>query len=113
MSVDECEIDENDNCELVRGQPYRMDMKFTPDFDGSDFKLLAYALINDKALPFDGMNPNACDFMKCPIERGAIQSYVFNVTVGILKPKGSVRTRWLMTQNGENRCCFVNIFKIV
>ncbi|KAL7025384.1 hypothetical protein ACKWTF_013457 [Chironomus riparius] len=112
VSVDECELD-NDKCELIRGEDYHMDVKFTPNFEGSNITLLAYALIGSDALPFEGMNPNACDFMKCPVQSGKPQSYIFNVNIGVLKPKGIFTTRWLMKQNGENRCCFVNKFKIL
>jgi len=90
-----------------------MDVKFTPNFEGDNITMLAYALIDNNVIPFEGMNSNACDFMKCPVENGKQQSYVFNVNIALSKPRGIFTTRWLMQQNGEKRCCFMNKFKIL
>jgi hypothetical protein len=110
--VNECEVTDENMCILDRGEKYFMDVKFLPEFGGSNLTLLAYANIAGRFVEFDEMNSNACDFMKCPIESGTEQSYIFHVKVELNKPRGKFNVRWLMKQNNENRCCFMNKFQI-
>lgn len=90
-----------------------MDVKFTPEFEGSDITMIAYANMGGKLYPFDAMNSNACDFMKCPVEKNVQQSYVFNVEIGLSKPRGIFNTLWIMKRGETNLCCFSNKFQIV
>jgi hypothetical protein len=113
VTVDHCAIKEKSYCELIRRNDYHMNVKFTPQFEGSNLTMLAYAMINGKAVAFAGMNGQACDYMKCPIASGTQQSYIFNVNVDANKPYGKFNVRWIMKQGDENRCCFANKFKIV
>jgi ML domain len=89
-----------------------MDMEFTPDFEGSDLTLLAYALLPGVDAEFQGMDDNACHWMKCPVEKGVKQTYTFNLFMQPTYPKGLFNVRWLMKKGGANRCCFLNKFKI-
>lgn len=113
MTVDECVVDRDKNCKLVRGTQYFMNMNFTPDFDGSDIEMLAFTNIVGVDARFEGMDSNACNFMTCPVTNGTNQDYLFNVLVDRLKPRGTFKVQWRMKQNGENKCCFENKFKIV
>lgn len=90
-----------------------MNVNFTPDFDGSDIEVLAFTNIANRDAEFEGMDKNACNFMSCPVSNGVKQNYTFNVEVDRLKPRGTFSVQWRMTQNGQNKCCFENKFKIV
>lgn len=90
-----------------------MNVNFTPDFDGNDIEMLAFTNIANYDAKFEGMDKNACNFMQCPVTSGVNQNYTFNVLVDRTKPSGSFTVQWRMKQNGENRCCFENKFKLV
>lgn len=89
-----------------------MDMDFTPDFEGSDLTLLAYALLPGVDAEFQGMDENACHWMTCPVVKGVKQTYTFNLSMGRTYPTGNFNVRWLMKKAGEPVCCFTNRFKI-
>jgi ML domain len=113
VRVDLCAIDRNTKaCRLKRGQNYTMDMDFTPKFEGSDHTLLAYALLPGVDAEFQGMDSNACHWMKCPVQKDVKQTYTFNLMMQPSYPKGLFNVRWLMKQDGVPTCCFVNKFKI-
>lgn len=90
-----------------------MNMNFTPDFDGSDIEVVAYALIANREESFSGMDTNACNFMTCPVTNGVKQNYTFNVLVDYKKPYGSYTVQWRMKQRGIVKCCFQNKFRIL
>lgn len=90
-----------------------MNVTFTPDFDGSDIEMLAYALIGNEEAAFEGMDKDACKFMNCPVSNSVTQNYIFNVVIDTLKPSGSFPVQWRMMQKGVVKCCFQNSFKIV
>lgn len=113
MTVDECTIDKDKRCKLIRDTEYFMNVNFTPDFSGSDIQMLAYTNILNQEFEFEGMEKNACKFMQCPISSGNTHNYTFNVLVDKSKPRGTFTVQWRMSQNGENKCCFENKFKII
>jgi hypothetical protein len=90
-----------------------MTVDFTPDFDGSDIEMLAYALIGNNEYAFEAMNKDACAFMDCPVSNGVNKNYTFNVLIDQLKPSGVYTVQWRMKQKGVVKCCFQNGFKIV
>lgn len=113
VTVDHCLIDRSTKaCRLRRDETYRLNMDFTPDFDGDKFTLLAYALIPGADAEFAGMDSDACHWMTCPVEKGVMQTYSFELKMKKSYPKGLFNVRWLMKKNGEPKCCFVNKFKI-
>lgn len=87
-------------------------MDFTPEFEGEDITLLAYALLPGADAEFVGMNDNACDWMSCPVVKNVKQTYTFQLMIKTSYPKGLFSVRWLMKKAGEPKCCFVNKFKI-
>lgn len=109
----DCAIDRNTKaCRLKRGLNYTMDVDFTPDFEGSDVTMLAYALLPLKDAEFEGMDDNACNWMKCPVVPNTQQRYTFVLSMQKSYPKGMFHVRWLMKKGGEPKCCFTNKFKI-
>lgn len=113
VSVGTCAIDKNTKaCKLKRGLNYTMNVDFTPDFEGDDVTMLAYALLPGADAEFQGMDDNACHWMQCPVVKNAKQTYIFNLSMKRSYPLGSFNVRWLMKQNGEPKCCFTNRFKI-
>lgn len=114
VTVDECAIDKKEkSCKLVRGSTYNMIMSFTPDFDGSDLKVLAYTKVVNEDASLPGMDGDACKLMECPVSSGVPHEYHFNLPISFTLPRGTFRTQWRMTQNDVPRCCFENKFKIV
>lgn len=89
-----------------------MNVNFTPDFEGDDVTMLAYALLPLSDKEFDGMDDNACNWMKCPVVANTQQLYTFNLTMSRTYPRGMFNVRWLMKKAGEPKCCFTNKFKI-
>lgn len=109
----DCAIDRNTKaCRLKRGLNYTMDVDFTPDFEGSDVTMLAYALLPLADAEFEGMDDNACNWMKCPVAANTQQRYTFVLSMQKSYPKGTFNVRWLMKKGGEPKCCFTNKFKI-
>lgn len=113
VKVDLCAIDRLTNaCRLKRGSNYTMTVDFTPDFDGDDVTMLAYALLPGADAEFQGMDENACHWMKCPVVKGTQQTYTFALSMRKSYPRGMFNVRWLMKKAGEPKCCFTNKFKI-
>lgn len=113
MTVDQCHVDRDKNCNLKRGDTYFMNMNFTPDFDGSDIEMLAWTKIASVDTRFEGMEKDACKFMTCPITSGIKQDYLFNLKIKNTFPRGSFKVQWRMSQDGEVKCCFQNLFKLI
>lgn len=114
VTVNTCALDSSSKaCILKRGLNYTMNMEFVPDFDGSDITLLAYALLPGADAEFQGMDENACNWMTCPLVKGARQTYTFNLSMRKSYPSGIFNVRWLMKKDGQPKCCFTNKFKIV
>lgn len=89
-----------------------MSVDFIPDFEGDEVTMLAYALLPGADAEFQGMDDNACHWMKCPVVKNEKQTYTFVLSMRKSYPLGSFRVRWLMRKAGQPACCFTNRFKI-
>lgn len=113
VKVDSCLVDRTTKaCRLKRGSNYTMMVNFTPDFEGDDVTMLAYALLPGVDAEFQGMDDNACHWMNCPVVKDIPQAYTFNLSMQKSYPRGSFSVRWLMKKSGQPACCFTNRFKI-
>lgn len=113
VKVETCAIDRNTKaCKLRRALNYTMTVAFTPDFEGDDITMMAYALLPGVDAAFDGMNDNACDWMTCPVVKNTQQTYTFVLSMKKSYPLGMFNVRWLMKKGGEPKCCFTNKFRI-
>lgn len=109
-----CKIDRvSTACKLKRGVDYTMKVHFTPDFEGSDnITMIAYALLPKYDAKFKDIDEDACKLTPCPIVKNVRNTYTLNLNISPKFPISIVNTRWLMSQNGQPKCCFVNKFKI-
>lgn len=123
VSIDNCDLDNNDACKVMVENDYSIKMKFTPDFSGNNIEMLAFGYnpVQEKWDVFEEMNSkkDACNFMTCPVVNGQTMYYTYNlrledrVTYRNLPPIYNTRVQWRMTQNGVNRCCFENKISLV
>jgi hypothetical protein len=80
VTIDGCRKDRNTGpCKLKRNVNAAINIDFTPDFDGDDITLMAYAMIGSIEKSFPDMDPNACNHMTCPVTNGTKQSYSFGL----------------------------------
>lgn len=78
--VDGCRKDRNSKaCKVKRNVLAAINIDFTPDFDGDDITMMAYALLPGASKSFDAMDPNACNFTTCPVVKGTRQTYSFGL----------------------------------
>lgn len=87
-------------------------MDFTPEFEGDDITMLAYAQLPGTDKKFEGMDANACRWMQCPVVKSTKQTYAYSLSMNKNYPKGLFNVRWSMKQGDENKCCFIVKFKI-
>lgn len=78
VTIDGCRKDRN-ACRLKRNVNAAINIDFTPDFEGNDVTLMAYALLGGVEKSFPDMDENACNHMTCPVSNGVKQSYSFGL----------------------------------
>lgn len=106
-------IDENTGAALIkRSKNYTLEMDFTPEFDGEDITMLAYALLPGKDAKFEGMDSNACNWMKCPVVNGTQQTYSYSLAMKKIYLRGLFNVRWSMKKGDDYKCCFIVKIKI-
>lgn len=85
VSIEGCKGPTNKECKLKRTNNASIVIDYTPDFDADDVKLTIYSLsFGEKQWP--GMNTNACEFTKCPIENGVANKYTYGVQLNPTYP---------------------------
>lgn len=97
VTIDGCRKDRDTGpCKLKRNVNAAINIAFTPDFDGDDITLMAYALIAGLEKSFPDMDENACNHMTCPVSNGVKQSYSFGLKLAPSYP--------LVSKISVNRC---------
>lgn len=87
VTVEGCRKDKNSKaCRVKRNVNAGINIEFTPDFDGSDITMMAYALMPGIEKSFPDMNPDACSFTTCPVESGKRQTYSFGLKMAPTYP---------------------------
>lgn len=71
---------------LKRNVNASINVEFTPDFDGNDITMMAYALMPLVEKPFPDMDPNACNHTTCPVVKGVKQTYSFGLKLSTTYP---------------------------
>lgn len=80
MTVEGCRKDRNSNaCKVKRNVNAAINVEFTPDFDGDDITMMAYAVMPGIEKSFPDMDSNACNFMTCPVAKNNKQTYTFGL----------------------------------
>ncbi|CRL05089.1 CLUMA_CG018023, isoform A [Clunio marinus] len=113
VTVEGCRKDRNSGaCKVKRNVNATIKVEFTPDFDGDDVTMMAYALMPGIEKSFPDMDPDACKFMTCPVVSGTSSTYSFGLKLASAYPLGLFNVRFLMKKGGEAKCCFVTKFRI-
>lgn len=133
VTIDGCRKDRNIGpCKLKRNVNAAINIDFTPDFDGDDITLMAYALVSGIEKSFPDMDENACNHMPCPVTTGIKQSYSFGLKLAPSYPlvstknfyerrgkfycyslfQGMFNVRFLVKKAGQPKCCFVTKLRI-
>lgn len=87
VTVEGCRKDKNSKaCRVKRNINAAINIEFTPDFDGSDITMMAYALMPGIEKAFPDMNSDACSFTTCPVENGKRQTYSFGLKLAPTYP---------------------------
>lgn len=87
VTIDGCRKDRNTGpCKLKRNVNAAINIDFTPDFDGDDVTLMAYAIIGGIEKSFPDMDANACNHMSCPVKNGNRQSYTYGLKLAPTYP---------------------------
>lgn len=94
VSIEGCRKDRNANaCKLKRNVKAAINIDFTPDFDGDDITMMAYALMPGIEKAFPDMDENACNFTTCPVANGVKQTYSYGLKLAPSYPLVSSMTR--------------------
>lgn len=87
VTVEGCRKDRNSKaCKVKRNVNAAINIEFTPDFDGSDITMMAYALLPGIEKAFPDMDENACNFTSCPVTSGTKQTYTFGLKMAPTYP---------------------------
>lgn len=87
VTVGGCRKDRNSKaCKLKRNVNAAINIEFTPDFDGEDITMMAYALMPGIEKSFPDMDPNACNYTTCPVAKGQKQSYTYGLKLAPTYP---------------------------
>lgn len=87
VTVEGCRKDKNSKaCKVKRNVNAAININFVPDFSGDDVTLMAYALMPGIEKAFPDMDPNACNFTKCPMEEGVAQTYTYGLKLAASYP---------------------------
>lgn len=87
VTVEGCRKDRNSKaCKLKRNVSAAINVEFTPDFDGDDITMMAYALMPGIEKSFPDMDENACNHMTCPVVEGTRQTYTFGMKLAPTYP---------------------------
>lgn len=87
VTIEGCRKDRNSKaCKLKRNVKAAINVEFTPDFDGDDISMMAYALMPGIEKAFPEMDGNACNFMKCPVTHGVQQNYTYGLKLAPTYP---------------------------
>lgn len=87
VTVEGCRIDRNSKaCKVKRNVKAAINIAFTPDFDGNDITMMAYAMFPAIEKSFPDMDANACGFMTCPVVKGTQETYSYGLKLASSYP---------------------------
>jgi len=113
VTVEGCRKDRNSKaCKVKRNVRAAINIEFTPDFEGENITMMAYALFPGMEKSFPDMDPNACNYTACPVVKGNKQTYTLGMKLSSGYPIGLFNARFLLKQSGEPKCCFLTKFRI-
>ncbi|XP_042897566.1 NPC intracellular cholesterol transporter 2 homolog a-like [Parasteatoda tepidariorum] len=116
VSVKMTGCEDEDICELKRGETYNYEVKFESLTASKRLRAVLNGIINGVAMPFPLPNANACEHsdIECPIKNGESYTYSYDIEVRDNYPTLRADVKWqLKDDKNKDVVCVLLPVKVV
>ncbi|XP_044728789.1 MD-2-related lipid-recognition protein-like [Chrysoperla carnea] len=99
-------------CKIKKGTHAGIAVDFIPKFSSDKLVNKAFWDTGFIDMEFLGMEPNACEFTKCPIVSGQEVNYNYQLEISKSWPTNTYPIKWRLMAEGGVECCFIIKIKL-